>query len=69
MSTRIASKLVIIEKKISILAKFNNNSIKIDKQLYLTLVRTINNLVTIDTTHVAMLDSTILNFSHVRHAT
>ncbi len=51
------------------LAKFNNNSIKIDKHVSLTLVSTIDNLVTIDTTHVAMSDNTILDFTHIRHAT
>jgi hypothetical protein len=48
--------------------KFNNNFVKINKQLSFTLANIIDNLVIIDTTRVAMSDNTILDFNHIKHA-
>jgi hypothetical protein len=49
--------------------KVNNSSIKPEIQLSFTFVSTINNLITINMTHVAMSDNMTLDFSHIKHAT
>jgi len=70
MLARTIGRLVIKKKKnLPMSTKFNNNFIKTDRQLSFTLASIIDNIVTIDTTPVAMSNNIILDFNHIKHAT